>query len=80
MLSRLRESPDCGAQISRRVGVLNTGTKFLGHLYPNLDTLVQKGLVKKGDKDCRANAYTVTKRGQRVLEARRDWERQYVDL
>jgi len=53
---------------------------FLGRLYPNLDTLVQKGLVKKGDKDCRANAYTVTKRGQRVLEARRDWERQYVDL
>ena len=62
------------------MGVLNTCTKFLGHLYPNLDTLVQKGLVKKGDKDCRANAYTVTKRGQRVLEARRDWERQYVDL
>ena len=52
---------------------------FLGRLYPNLDTLVEKGLVKKGEKDHRTNVYTVTKCGQRVLEAWRDWERQYVD-
>ncbi|MFD1600638.1 PadR family transcriptional regulator [Halobellus rarus] len=51
-----------------------------GRLYPNLDTLVEKGLVEKGEKDRRTNVYTVTKRGQRELEARRDWERQYVDL
>jgi len=48
---------------------------FLGRLYPNLDRLVKKGLVEKGEKDCRANVYTVTKRGQRELEARRGWER-----
>lgn len=51
-----------------------------GRLYPNLDTLVEKGLVEKGEKDRRTNVYTVTKRGQRELEARRDWESQYVDL
>ena len=51
-----------------------------GRLYPNLDTLVEKGLVEKGEKDRRTNVYTVTKRGQREIEARREWENQYIDL
>lgn len=49
-----------------------------GRLYPNLDTLVDKGLVKKGTIDKRTNSYSITKRGQRELEARWDWEHQYV--
>jgi len=51
-----------------------------GRLYPNLDTLVEKGLVDKGELDKRTNYYTVTRRGQRELEARREWENQYVQL
>ncbi|MFC6719083.1 helix-turn-helix transcriptional regulator [Natrialbaceae archaeon GCM10025810] len=51
-----------------------------GRLYPNLDTLVDKGLLEKGELDRRTNFYTVTKRGTRELEARRDWENQYVNL
>ncbi|QLG27425.1 helix-turn-helix transcriptional regulator [Halorarum halophilum] len=50
-----------------------------GKLYPNLDTLVEKGLVEKGELDKRTNSYNVTKRGQRELDARRSWETQYVD-
>ena len=50
-----------------------------GRLYPNLDTLVDKGLIEKGEKDRRTNIYTITKRGQRELEARREWEHQYLD-
>jgi PadR family transcriptional regulator, regulatory protein PadR len=50
-----------------------------GRLYPNLDTLVDKGLVEKGKVDRRTNFYTVTRRGQRELEARREWEDQYVN-
>ena len=49
-----------------------------GRLYPNLDTLVEKGLLEKGEQDQRTNYYTVTTRGQRELEARRDWEDQYL--
>jgi DNA-binding PadR family transcriptional regulator len=49
-----------------------------GRLYPNLDTLVEKGLLKKGEQDRRTNYYTVTTRGQRELDARRDWEDQYL--
>ena len=49
-----------------------------GRLYPNLDTLVEKGLVEKGERDRRTNYYTVTRRGQREIDARRDWEEQYL--
>lgn len=51
-----------------------------GRLYPNLDTLVDKGLVEKGQRDRRTNEYTLTRRGEREIEARRDWEQQYIDL
>ena len=50
-----------------------------GRLYPNLDTLVDKGLVEKGEKDRRTNLYTTTRRGRREIEDRREWERQYVE-
>jgi PadR family transcriptional regulator PadR len=51
-----------------------------GRLYPNLDTLVEKGFVEKGQHDQRTNYYTLTRRGRRELQARRDWEAQYVEL
>ena len=49
-----------------------------GRLYPNLDTLVEKGLVEKGQQDRRTNYYTVTRRGQREIEARQEWEAEYL--
>ena len=49
-----------------------------GRLYPNLDTLVNKGLVEKSQLDRRTNLYALTDRGRRELEARREWEDQYV--
>ena len=51
-----------------------------GRLYPNLDELVEKGLVDKGEIDQRTNYYALTKRGNRELDARREWEDGYVDL
>ncbi|MFC4451997.1 PadR family transcriptional regulator [Halorussus aquaticus] len=50
-----------------------------GRLYPNLDDIVDKGLLKKGELDKRTNVYTVTQRGQREIEARREWENQHLD-
>ena len=50
-----------------------------GRLYPNLDELVDKGLLKKGELDKRTNVYTVTQRGQREIGARREWENQYLE-
>jgi DNA-binding PadR family transcriptional regulator len=51
-----------------------------GRLYPNLDTLVEKGLVEKGEIDRRTNFYTITRRGRREIEARREWEDEYLNL
>lgn len=45
-----------------------------GRLYSNLDALVEKGLLNKGRKDERTNAYTLTQRGEREITARREWE------
>lgn len=49
-----------------------------GRLYPNLDTLVDKGLVDKSEKDRRTNEYQLTSRGKREIEDRREWEQQYL--
>lgn len=50
-----------------------------GRLYPNLDTVVNKGLVEKGQLDRRTNYYTITNEGEQAIENRREWESQYVD-
>lgn len=50
-----------------------------GRLYPNLDTLVDKGLVEKGLQDNRTNYYLLTQRGRREIEVRREWENQYLE-
>jgi len=47
-----------------------------GRLYPNLDTLVEKGLVAKGTIDDRTNSYSLTDRGYREIENRQEWESQ----
>ena len=51
-----------------------------GRLYPNLDTLVERGLVEKGQIDRRTNYYALTPRGRRELEKRQEWVRQYLEL
>ena len=51
-----------------------------GRLYPNLDTLVERGLVDKGQLDKRTNIYSITRRGQREIAARTEWESQYIDV
>lgn len=51
-----------------------------GRLYPNLDTLVERGLFEKGELDRRTNVYTLTHRGRREITARRECEVEYFDL
>ncbi|THE62995.1 PadR family transcriptional regulator [Salinadaptatus halalkaliphilus] len=51
-----------------------------GRLYPNLDTLVNKELVEKGQLDRRTNYYAITDAGRERIAERREWEAQYVDL
>jgi hypothetical protein len=48
-----------------------------GRLYPNLDELVEKGLVSKSQRDRRTNEYRVTRRGQDLLGAHDRMRAQY---
>ncbi|MFD1641809.1 PadR family transcriptional regulator [Halohasta litorea] len=51
-----------------------------GRLYPNLDTLVDYELVKKGSQDQRTNYYELTSSGEQLLVRRREWENQYISI
>lgn len=48
-----------------------------GRVYPQLNVLVDKGLVNKKSQG-RANTYRLTKRGVTELQARRQWEDAYL--
>ena len=49
-----------------------------GRLYPNLDALVENGLVEKGQLDRRTNYYALSETGREALENRRQWENETV--
>lgn len=49
-----------------------------GRLYPNLDELVDMGLLEKGVIDRRTNYYALTSAGDEVIAARQEWEEQYL--
>jgi PadR family transcriptional regulator PadR len=44
-----------------------------GRIYPNLDQLVDGGLLDKRSVDERTNAYHVTRRGEHALQTHLDW-------
>jgi len=45
-----------------------------GRLYPNLDQLVEKGLLSKEQKDKRTNLYPLTPSAEDLIADRRQWE------
>jgi DNA-binding PadR family transcriptional regulator len=61
--------------ISADVGDVNHG-----RLYPNLDTLVERGYVTKGQQDRRTNFYHVSEKGLDAIRERRRWENAHVDV
>jgi DNA-binding PadR family transcriptional regulator len=63
-----------GLAIKSRMGDYYEEEINHGRLYPNLDALIEKGLVSKSKKDERTNEYKVTMRGAREIEERREWE------
>lgn len=50
-----------------------------GRLYPNLDALVEKDYLEKGEIDRRTNFYSLSEKGASALANRRQWETQYLD-
>ena len=68
-----------GQEIKERIGK-DVGEVNHGRLYPNLDALVEDGLVDKGQQDRRTNYYTISETGEEAIRERRRWENQYVSL
>lgn len=50
-----------------------------GRLYPNLDDLVELGLLEKSELDRRTNTYTLTDQGKKLLRAYRDYVDEVVE-
>ena len=74
------EEPPHGLSIKEELEKDYSGDINHGRLYPNLDDLVEMGLVEKGEIDDRTNSYGITERARRELQARRDWENDHVDI
>lgn len=67
-----------GLEVKREVEDYYDSEVNHGRLYPNLDTLVQKGLIAKEELDGRTNTYTLTRRGRDELEARDKFNENYA--
>ncbi|WP_126665269.1 PadR family transcriptional regulator [Haloterrigena salifodinae] len=50
-----------------------------GRLFPNLDRLVDYGLVEKGQRDRRTNNYAITEMGEDVLEYELNWLEEHIN-
>jgi DNA-binding PadR family transcriptional regulator len=49
-------------------------------LYPNLDVLVNRDLVEKGQINRRTNYYQITATGEEAIRERREWEDEVTDF
>lgn len=49
-----------------------------GRLYPNLDTLKDRGFVQKSERDKRTNDYKLTETGEQALLAHFEWEQAWA--
>jgi DNA-binding PadR family transcriptional regulator len=66
------EEDSYGLAIKRRLESRYDDDVNHGRLYPNLDELVDLGLVERGEIDKRTNRYTLTPDGRSLLEAHAD--------
>lgn len=69
----LAEEPMYGLAIKRALEEYYGTDVNHGRLYPNLDDLVELGLVEKSELDKRTNEYELTEKGEDALLARLDW-------
>ena len=69
----LGEEPRYGLAIKRELEEYYDDEVNHGRLYPNLDDLVEMGLVEKSELDKRTNQYELTEAGHDALIDQFDW-------
>ena len=58
-----------GLGIKRELEIIRDEEVNHGRLYPNLDDLVDAGLIQKGERDKRTNTYTATSKAAEAFAA-----------
>lgn len=76
----LHGGPDYGLGVKRDLKAYYGEEINHGRLYPNLDQLVDAGLVIKSERDRRTNEYELTIGGVRVVEDELDWVCSQLDV
>ena len=69
----LSEEPRYGLAIKRELEAYYDSEVNHGRLYPNLDDLVEMGLVEKSELDKRTNQYALTERGEKTVLGQLQW-------
>ena len=69
----LSEEPMYGLAIKRQLEEYYGTEVNHGRLYPNLDDLVEMGLVEKSELDKRTNQYELTEDGHEAVLNRMNW-------
>lgn len=67
------EAESYGLAIKRRLEAWHGEPVNHGRLYPNLDDLVELGLVEKSELDKRTNQYELTEEGHDAVLGRLEW-------
>ena len=73
ILTILAEEPMYGLAIKRELEAYYGSEVNHGRLYPNLDDLVDHGLVEKSELDKRTNQYELTDEGHDVVLGQIEW-------
>jgi DNA-binding PadR family transcriptional regulator len=73
VLTVLAEGPTYGLAIKEELEAYYGDDVNHGRLYPNLDSLVEMGLVEKGELDKRTNEYKLTDAGFAALRDQLEW-------
>jgi DNA-binding PadR family transcriptional regulator len=73
ILAILSDEPMYGLAIKRELESYYDSEVNHGRLYPNLDDLVEAGLVEKSERDKRTNDYTLTDEGYEAVVDKLDW-------
>ncbi|SDJ55853.1 DNA-binding transcriptional regulator, PadR family [Halovenus aranensis] len=73
ILTILAEEPRYGLAIKRELESYYGTEVNHGRLYPNLDDLVEMGLVEKSELDKRTNQYALTEDGYDALLDQLEW-------
>jgi len=74
ILTILADEARYGLAIKRELESYYDSEVNHGRLYPNLDDLVEMGLVEKSELDKRTNQYALTETGEQALLDQFEWE------